>query len=413
MPFREDALRLATQGYAWLPDRRRALGRRTVHTRLGGMQALGLLGADAGRFFYDERHVVRAGGIPEPVQGTLFGKGAVHTLDGEAHRVRKAMFVSLLMDGGTDELVERARSAWDDAVKGWSLQREIVLQRESGVVLTRAVTAWAGVPLDGDEAPAFARDLQSLVDGFATGGPRHWRARRARGRREAMLGQLVEQVRAGTLPASSGSVLEVVASHRDAQGELLDPRVAAVEILNVLRPTVAISWFLAFSGHALVRWPQHRERLRSGDAAFAEAWAHEVRRFYPFAPFVGGRAPREVEWDGKKVPQGAMVLLDLWGQNHDEQVWGDPYTFRPERFLTPDGAVREIGPFELVPQGGGDPRTGHRCPGEQITVSVLAALAVRLARLDAEVPEQDLSISLRRIPARPASGVVLRVHGSA
>ena len=42
----------------------------------------------------------------------------------------------------------------------------------------------------------------------------------------------------------------------------------------------------------------------------------------------------------------------------------------------------------------------------------LAALAVRLARLQFDVPEQDLSISLRRIPAKPASGVVLAVHGS-
>jgi fatty-acid peroxygenase len=40
-------------------------------------------------------------------------------------------------------------------------------------------------------------------------------------------------------------------------------------------------------------------------------------------------------------------------------------------------------------------------------VALLSALAVRLARLDCTVPEQDLSISLRRIPARPASRVVL------
>jgi fatty-acid peroxygenase len=107
-----------------------------------------------------------------------------------------------------------------------------------------------------------------------------------------------------------------------------------------------------------------------------------------------------------------MVLLDLYGQNHDADLWGDPYAFRPERFLGADEAVREIGAFELVPQGGGDPHTNHRCPGEQLTVAVLSALAVRLARLQFDVPEQDLTISLSRIPARPASGVVLQVRGS-
>ncbi|MFJ1735249.1 hypothetical protein [Streptomyces sp. NPDC088254] len=61
----------------------------------------------------------------------------------------------------------------------------------------------------------------------------------------------------------------------------------------------------------------------------------------------------------------------------------------------------------LIPQGGGEPRSGHRCPGERVVVGVLEALAVRLARLEHTVPEQDSMISLRRLPARPRSGVVL------
>jgi fatty-acid peroxygenase len=412
MPGPDNSLQLATQGYGFLPNRRRALGRRTVKARLMGLPVIGLEGPDAGRFFYDEDHIHRAHAIPEPVQGTLFGKGAIHTLDGERHTVRKAMFVALLMrEDGVDSLVKRASAAWDAAATQWAGRPQIVLFEESANVLTGAVCRWAGAPIGDDEVPATARDLQAMVDGFATGGPRHWRARRARGRRERWLGSLVEGVRAGTAIVPEGSAVDVVARHRDADGEQLDPHVAAVELLNIIRPTVAISWFLAFSGHALIRWPSYRARLAEGDPAFAEAWAHEVRRFYPFAPFVGGRAPRAVEWDGQQIPKNSMVLLDLYGQNHDPEIWGDPYAFRPERFLTDDGRVREIGAFELVPQGGGDPRTGHRCPGEMITVAVLGALAVRLARLQYDVPEQDLDIPLHRIPARPRSGIVLQVRG--
>ncbi|SNS89951.1 fatty-acid peroxygenase [Geodermatophilus pulveris] len=404
----ENSLLLIAKGYGWLPDARRARGRRTVAARLGGLPVLGIEGPAAARFLYDEDHVRRAHAVPEPVQGTLFGKGAVHTLDGAAHRARKALFVGLLMDDDrVAALVDRVTAAWDTAVPGWVQRGEVVLFDEAAEVLTRAVCGWAGVPVADGDAPSLARDLTAMVDGFATAGPRHWRARRARGRREAQLVGLVQGVRDGTVAAPPGSVLDTVARHRDAGGELLDPHTAAVEVLNVLRPTVAVCWFVAFSGHALARWPQHRPRLASGDAAFAEAWAHETRRFYPFAPFIGGRAPRAVEWDGERVPAGTMVLLDLYGQDHDPDLWGDPYAFRPERFLD-----REIGPFELVPQGGGDPSTGHRCPGEQVTIAVLSALAVRLARLRADLPEQDLSISLRRIPARPASGVRLRVRGA-
>ncbi|MDP9390248.1 MAG: cytochrome P450 [Actinomycetota bacterium] len=406
MPALENSFSLLAKGYGWLPDLRRAAGRRTVPTRLLGLRATALEGPDAARFFYDEDHVRRNHAIPEPVQATIFGKGAVHTLDGEAHKVRKAMFVALLMrEDGIASAVDRATAAWDDAAAEWARRGRIVLFEESANVLTGAVCRWAGVPVTDDEVPAVARDLQALVDGFATAGPRHWRARRARGRRERWLAQLVGDVRSGAATVPDGSAVEVVARHRDADGEQLDPRLAAVELLNIIRPTVAISWFLAFSAHALVRGPHLRERLAAGDQAYAEAFAHEVRRFYPFAPFIGGRAPRDVEWDGRRIPRNSMVLLDLYGQNHDPDVWGDPYAFRPERFLG-----RDIGAFELVPQGGGDTRTGHRCPGEQLTVALLSALAVRLARLQYVVPEQDMSIPLRRIPARPRSGMVLLVR---
>ncbi|MFQ1003962.1 cytochrome P450 [Modestobacter sp. SSW1-42] len=405
-PRLDQSLPMLAKGYAWLPDRRRAAGRDTVRTRVMLRPALGVEGPAGARFVYDEDHVRRSGALPEPVVSTLFGHGAVHTLDGEAHRVRKAMFVHLLMGEGVAALVDRVAGAWDDATHRWARQETVVLFDEAARVLTRGVCDWAAVPLTDDELPALVRDLTTLVDGFATGAPRHWRARRVRQRREAWLAGIVEDVRSGARAVPAGSVLATVASHRDSDGELLEPRVAAVEVLNVIRPTVAVCWFVAFSAHALHRWPQHRARLRAGDAAFAEAFAHEVRRFYPFAPFIGGRSPREVEWDGETVPAGSMVLLDLWGTDHDPQLFPEPYAFRPERFLAGD-EVREIGAWELVPQGAGDPRTGHRCPGEDITVALLSALAVRLARLEYEVPPQDLAISLSRIPARPASGVVL------
>ncbi|MFE4257267.1 hypothetical protein [Streptomyces sp. NPDC056883] len=57
---------------------------------------------------------------------------------------------------------------------------------------------------------------------------------------------------------------------------------------------------------------------------------------------------------------------------------------------------------DLVPQGGGDPARGHRCPGEDITIATLATLATELAHLDYEVPDQDLTIpcpACRRLPA--------------
>ncbi|MPQ98008.1 cytochrome P450 [Modestobacter sp. I12A-02628] len=407
-PRLDATLPMLAQGYAWFPDRRRATGRNTLQTRVMGLRTLGLEGPAAAEFFYDERNVQRRTAMPEPVLSTLFGHGAVHTLDGEAHRVRKALFLTLLTREGVTDLVGRTAAAWDAAVPQWADRERVVLFQESAQVLTRGVSGWAGLTLDDDEVPAFAADLTAMVDGFATAGRRHWRARRARARREAWLAGVVQDVRRGATVARPGSALDVVARHRDLDGQLLHPRVAAVELLNTIRPTVAVAWFMAFSAHALHRWPEVAASLRAagpeqlGERGYAWAFAHEVRRFYPFAPFTGGRAARDLEWDGERVPAGSMVLLDIWGQDHDPELWEEPFAFRPERFVG-----REIGPFELIPQGGGSPVTGHRCPGEDLTIALLQTLVPRLAALRYEVPEQDLEISLRRIPALPASRVVL------
>jgi fatty-acid peroxygenase len=400
----DDTVGLAMQGYAWLPGLwRRAGTKAAVHTRVMGQRAVALRGPEAVRFFYDESHVRRHTAVPEPVQGTLFGRAAIHTLDGDKHRNRKAMFLSLLKDPRrVADLAERTGSAWDETVAQWAGRPQVVLFEEASRVLTQAVCDWAAVPLAPGGVAETAADLTAMVDGFATLGPRHWRARLARGRRERWLGALIERVRSGTTTAPAGSVLDVVASHRDTDGRLLDRKRAAVELLNIIRPTVAVSWFVAFTGHALHRWPEQRVQLRDGGLPYAVAFANEVRRFYPFAPFVGGRAVQGLTWQGEHIPAGSLVLLDIYGQDHDAALWPEPYRFEPQRFLD-----REPDRDELIPQGGGDPSANHRCPGEDVTVALLATFATRLARLDYTVPEQDLAISLRRIPALPRSRFVL------
>jgi fatty-acid peroxygenase len=402
IPVADQTLAVAIEGYGWLPDRRRRTQDGVIRTRVLGRRTFGLSGPEAARFFYDEGNVKRHTAIPEPVQGTLFGRKAVHTLDGEAHRVRKAMFLALLTGAGVPGLIELIVGAWDDVTTSWKPGAPVVLFDEAARVITRAVCEWVGLPLTGAEVPGVAADLVAMVDGFATAGPRHWRARIARGRLERRLADLVTRVRTGEASAPPESALAVIAAHRDADGRPLGSRVAAVELLNVIRPTVAVSWFVAYAAHAMHLWPEHRAILRSRRDGYAEAFAHELRRFYPFAPFLGGRAVRDLSWNGQAIPAGSLLLLDLYGQNHDERLWPEPYRFSPDRFLG-----RPIGAYELVPQGAGDPRTGHRCPGEQITVAMLDALVPRLADLDYDVPEQDLTISLRRIPARPASGLVV------
>jgi len=399
----DDTADLVREGYAFLPNRRQAAGSDVVDVRLLGRRVVAACGPSWARLFYDSDLFERHKAVPEPVRSTLFGKGAVHTLDGEPHRRRKQMFTSVLGPPGIGGLVDAVTAEWDDAARAWSSRDRVVLFDESAELLWRAVWRWTGLsPWSVPDARRCAQDMVTMVDGFASLGSRHWRARGARRRQERLVTKVVQRVREARQTDDVADALHAVAWHRDSSGELLPPDLAAVELLNIVRPTVAISWFVAFAAHALQVWPDQRAPLLSGDPARVTAFVHEVRRFYPFAPFVGAIARRDQEWAGHQVRAGGTVLLDLFGQNHHPDLWADPYRFDPDRFVG-----REIGAYELVPQGGGDPETGHRCPGEPATVAALEALLPRLAGLGYAVPEQDLHISLARIPARPEDKMVI------
>ncbi|WP_328466091.1 cytochrome P450 [Actinoplanes sp. NBC_00393] len=392
----DQTLAVALKGYAWLPDLRRRAGGGAVRTRVMGQPAVGICGPSAAQFFYGAGNLERHTALPGLVVHTLFGAGAVHTLDGGSHRLRKSLFTHLLLGDGIDTPAKLAGEAFDEAAAQWQGDTPVVLFDEAARVIAGAVTRWVGVPLEKRDERALAADLVAMVDGFATVGPRAARALAARRRQERRLSKIISAVRA---KAPTAEPLSVVAHHTDEHG-LLDPRTAAVELLNIIRPTTAVAWFVAFAAHALDRWPRHGIRLRAGDDEYTRAFVHEVRRFYPFAPFLGGRATRDHFFQGEPIPAGTLVLLDIYGQHHDPELWDEPYAFRPERFLG-----RDIGDFDLIPQGGGDPRTGHRCPGEKLTIALLGTLVQRLARLDYYLPPQNTDIDLSRIPARPRSGI--------
>jgi hypothetical protein len=85
------------------------------------------------------------------------------------------------------------------------------------------------------------------------------------------------------------SAAHVIAWHRDLDGRLLDTSVASVELINLLRPIVAVAWYVTFAALVLHEYSETRQRVVDGDPGAAERFVQEVRRFYPFFPFVGGR----------------------------------------------------------------------------------------------------------------------------
>jgi fatty-acid peroxygenase len=399
----DHTLALLSEGYRFLPDRFERFGSDMFTTRLMLRKALCVRGEDAASMFYQPGRFTRRHALPPTTMALLQDFGSVMALDGEAHKKRKAMFMSLLGPLERQRLVGLAVAQWRAQFARWGSLPSVIVHQEAELVLCRAVCQWAGIPLSAIDARQRTAEFSAMIDGAASIGPRTWKALRLRRHTERWARALVDAVRAGQAQAPFDSALNVVARHRDADGQLIDRKHAAVELINFLRPTVAVARFIAFAVLAMHEHPACRARIASGDDAYLTMFAQEVRRFYPFLPAIGGRALHDFDWHGLRIAKGTWVLLDLYGTDMHPAIWGDPGVFRPERFLR-----YESSGFDLIPQGGGDHYAGHRCPGEAATIDLLKSAAKLFAtKIAYEVPPQDLSIDMGRIPTLPASGMVI------
>ncbi|MCQ4309591.1 cytochrome P450 [Pseudomonas stutzeri] len=398
----ESSLSLLSEGYSFIPSRCQRLGSDIFQVRLLLQNTICMSGEEAAKLFYDEQLFERQHAAPRMLQKTLFGQGGVQGLDGEAHRHRKRLFMSLLTDGAVAELVRLSETHWQAAIETWQRSDRIVLMPEVQAILTRSVCEWAGVPLAEGEVLLRRDQLAAMIDGAGGIGARHLRARKARKEAENWMIGLISRVRAGELQVDETRALAVVARYLDLGGKALDERAAAVEMLNLLRPTVAVTRFIIYAALELLAHPEWQQRLRRDDAAL-ELFAQEVRRLHAFFPFTAARVRTDFEWRGYHFPKGTRVLLDLYGTNRDSRLWTEPEAFRPERFATWDGSA-----FNFITQGGGDAATGHRCPGEPLAIALLmSALRMLTRRMTYAVPAQDLRMDASRMPAQPESLLII------
>jgi fatty-acid peroxygenase len=399
----DSTLALLAEGYHFMPRRFDQFGSDIFITRLLLRQAVCMRGEEAAQMFYQPGRFTRRHAIPPSTLVLLQGRGSVVLLDGERHHMRKTMLMS--MQGAVDRhrLVDLAEAEWRASFTRWQGLPQVVLHREAEAILCRTACRWAGVPATYAELARRTAEFSAMIDGAGTVGPRHWKGMLMRGHAGHWARALVDQVREGRVQPAGHTALAVIARHREADGQLITREDAAVELLNVLRPTIAVARCIVFGALAMHEYPRCRARLVAGDDAYLRMFANEVLRYYPFVPAVGGRATHDFDWHGLHFAKGTWVLLDLYGTNHHLAMWGDPDVFRPERFERWDSSG-----FDLIAQGGGDYYSGHRCAGEMATVDLLKSATRLLARqIEYRVPPQDLRVSLARVPALPASGFVI------
>ncbi|WP_346930586.1 cytochrome P450 [Clostridium sp.] len=400
----DSSIDLSQEGYMFIKNKIDQYKTDIFETRLLGKKVICISGVEGAKIFYDQELFQKNGALPKRVQKTLFGVDAIQTMDGEEHLHRKQLFMSIMTPMHGKQLAKLVLENWEASIDKWKSDDEVVLFEEAKEILCRVACQWAGVPLLESDVKERADDFSAMIDAFGAVGPRHWKGRIARNNAEEWIVGIIKDVRSYKLKVEEGSALCAMTFHKDLHGKELSDEMAAIELINVLRPIVAISTFITFTALALYKHPECKEKLLRGESGYLEMFIQEVRRYYPFTPFLGGIVKKDFNWKKCEFKEGMLVLLDVYGTNHDSKIWDKPYEFCPERFKEWEGNL-----FDFIPQGGGDPSKGHRCPGENITVEIMkASLDFLVNKIEFETPDQDLTYSLVRMPTLPKSGFVIR-----
>jgi cytochrome P450 len=92
-----------------------------------------------------------------------------------------------------------------------------------------------------------------------------------------------------------------------------------------------------------------------------QAFLLEAIRWRPIAVLgFAHRATKDIIWRGQCIPEGATVLGCHWAISRDPEVFPDPETFNPGRWLTEDGRVRKDMHFYTYGFG------RRACPGQHV-----------------------------------------------
>ena len=207
-------------------------------------------------------------------------------------------------------------------------------------------------------------------------------------------------------------ILSLLLRTEDEEGRPLPDRELRDELMTlVLAGHETTANQLAWAWERLLRAPTAHGRLleavrAGGDAespAWVEATIQEAMRSRPVVPMTGRRVAVPWQLGPYGVPAGRPVAVSILLLHHREDVYPDPFAFRPERWLG-----RKPGTYEWIPFGGGT----RRCLGAALAMAeqrvVLREMARRLdLEADRPEPERPQHRNVTMIPAR-GGRVVLR-----
>ncbi|KAF4567124.1 hypothetical protein EYR36_010741 [Pleurotus pulmonarius] len=121
---------------------------------------------------------------------------------------------------------------------------------------------------------------------------------------------------------------------------------------------------------------------------YVTAITREVQSFYQAIPHF---VTVEDEYKGYRIPANSIVVGNAWAMLHDETKYPDPFAFKPERWLLPDGKFNPDMKEPTVAFGFGR----RLCPGRHLasaSIWITAALLLSVFECNYAVDEDGKTI---------------------
>lgn len=363
-------------------------------------KAVVMAGPEACEKFVNPDLIQRAGAFPKFVE-RLFGGKSLPFLDGDIHLARKQIILQAFSPSALQSYVPTMQRIVEASFLSWSTLGEFSWMDRLRRLAFEVICANMLSLGPGPKLKQLQSDYEDVSNGLVAlpiriPGTAYWRALRGRKRIFATLRPILQQRQES--PTSDGVSRILGATSSDGTKLTIDEAVlethhAIIAGFIVFAEMASAILFSNVPNPARTALIDEVKSVVRGSSLTVEElgklrhtgeFVMEVKRLAPIIPAVFGKARKDFEIHGVRVPAGWLVLWAVRSTNIFRDSFVDRMQFNPGRF-----AVPPTNPFVFVPQGGGVP-TGHRCAGldysglllQIFTIVLLRDYAVRLSDPD-------------------------------
>jgi cytochrome P450 len=359
----------------------------------------------------------------------ILGQNSVLTAVGPRHMRQRKLLLPPFHGEAIDQYIEMITEAAEREIDKWPVGEAMALAPRMQAITLDVIMAGIfgieGQPAKGTSEYALRREVRRAVN--ASTWPTSQLTELLHVGREEAMGPLkfgldlldrpvyavIRERRKATDLDERRDILSLLLQARTEDGQTMDDKELRDELLTLVlagHETTANS--LSWAWERLVRNPEPHaalvEAVRRDEGAEerVEATIIETMRNRPVIPIIGRRVQVPWQLGDYYVEPGTAIAMSILLVHHREDVYPDPFAFRPERWLG-----RKPGTYDWIPFGGGI----RRCLGAALAMAeqrvVLTTMARRLDLVaDQPAPERAMHRNVTMIPSRGATVVIAAKH---